>query len=239
MMLMSEVFAIRKLSMQDHENNEKTKLESIAGHPTTGPILSAAATLGTTVLSGFGVPFLGVIPGLVGSLAMGRMENRLNNEFKKLNQDLNALEGKMLAASDQQIAFLLGAVSSMFSTVDAAKLEILRTAAREAIRDESKVEGDAAMLARTIQNLSAPEVGFLVKNFGKNLLMADTPSGPNDNPKSANMIDPFSKDGQLITGLSSQGLILITKVGWSGQNITWTPLAKNILNLITSSNDTV
>lgn len=222
--------------MHGNDDNKKTTLESVAGHPITGPLISAATTLGSISLSGVGAPFLGVIPGLIGSLALGRMENRINETLKLVKADLQSLEEKMHQATDNQLTFLLGSVSSMFSTVDPAKLEILRKAAIESIKDGAKVEGDAAAIARTIQNLTAPEASFLAANFGKMIMLSREPGKGNPpSPFDTDpvwLIDPQSEYGQLTAGLSAQGILVATQGSWEADRMIWTHLGKQVFDLI-------
>jgi nitrate reductase NapAB chaperone NapD len=212
------------------EQNEKSALESTAGNQTLQATVAASATIAQMVLSTLtAAPLLGLIPGFMGSLAQGRMERRVKETLQILHDELQSLQRKD-EWTDDQLEFLQGAISSMVSTVDQSKLDLLRLAAKRAASDTAAVEQRGAALARTLHALTTAEIAFLVRNFGKRILVAQAVSDRTYDNTIVILSD--SEDAIDASGLISAGLLFPAPGTWVASALIWSRTAARVLSLV-------
>lgn len=171
-------------------------------------------------------PWLAVIPGAVGSIATSRMEGRLTEKIKKLSEELAAVKADDL--SENQLAFVMDAVSAMFSTVDVKKLDILKEAAKRAALEPKVVQDHGALLARVLRNLSPLEIDFLIRNFGQEVRLFEKGREEVDGVV---WVNPASEDSMAVSGLLSLGLLLPVGESWADK-LAWTRTASKVLALV-------
>ncbi len=209
--------------------DDKTALEKISGHSLTGLAANALAVGATVVGSDMVIanaPWLAMIPGAIGSIAISRMEARLTENINKLSEDLADVKADNL--SENQLAFVMETVSAMFSTVDAKKLGILKEAAKKAAFEPRVVLDHGALLGRVLRNLSTLEIDFLIRNFGHEVRLFEEGREEVDGVV---WVNPASEDSMAVSGLLSLGLLLPVGESWADK-LAWSRTASKVLALV-------
>ncbi len=171
-------------------------------------------------------PWLAMIPGAIGSIAISRMEARLTENINKLSEDLADVKADNL--SENQLAFVMETVSAMFSTVDAKKLGILKEAAKKAAFEPRVVLDHGALLGRVLRNLSTLEIDFLIRNFGHEVRLFEEGREEVDGVV---WVNPASEDSMAVSGLLSLGLLLPVGESWADK-LAWSRTASKVLALV-------
>ncbi len=205
--------------------DKETDLEKVAGSlPTT-----AASTLLSAVI---GTPIAALLPVLAGSLASGRHKKRVEKALVEIESNLKNLGDRINDLSDAQFKLINEAVVTILHSPDDLKVDFLKEAIRKSCVTDRLNMHQATLTSRALRDISVEELTFLIECQGKDIVFHENKVDGCINVKK------ISLDGERATGLISLGLL--TKEQGEG---TWddhgkyvfTPLAKNILELVSTS----
>lgn len=203
----------------------KTELEELAGGL---PARSAAAVLAAT--SGGAAVLLAP---LLQTLAGKRQAARLRAHFEKLEGELKALGDKVEELTDGQFKLVAEIADASRLTVDEEKLELLRIAVRNALRNPAIVSADVEALARLVRDLSVAEIVFMVENFGYSSLRIEKEKPDDEVRASELVIRPGTSMETAASGLIGQGLLYTKGASWDSQLYEWSPLVAKLIALLT------
>lgn len=182
----------------------ETAIEKLSGNIGT----SIAGTL-LAVFSGN--PIASVLPILTQTLASERHKARVEETIKSISNILSEHEALLKNISDQQYKLINEIVLSVFQTIDIEKLKYLQCAVENTLHFEELKSQETELISRIIRDMSAEEVNFLINNFSYNRMQLSTLP---DTPEGVLRVDPNSKDGLIVSGLISMGLLLPAEPTW-------------------------
>lgn len=217
---------------------DQSTLEKVTSHPITIGAVSGATALAAAAVTGPFVSLLGVIPNLVGALSQGRMESRLNEALKDLNEQVAELSGRVdNMLSDDQVAFISETVAAMFVTADEEKLAYLKEAAKNAALSDPNSFNHGAALGRTLRDLTAPEIEFIVRHHGKTVLLNNSPLQEGEaapNTSTSDRVDLYlgTPESMVASGLIGLGILLALPRSWAASQLHWSHLATVLKDLV-------
>lgn len=177
-----------------------TALEKITGNIGT--------EIATTLLAAFsGNPVTALLPVLTNTLASDRHKGRVEKSIKEISVLLDEHSDLLRNITDQQYKLINETVLSIFSSVDIAKLEYLKNIIRNTLDDDSIKSQEAELLSRVIRDMSAQKLRFLVENYSYNRIQLSNMKVV-DSKNDILHVDPGSRDGLIVTGLISLGLLI-------------------------------
>ena len=134
---------------------KKSKLESLTS---SWPITLAATGIGACggVIGAF-------LPFLTGSLAQRRHIERIEKAIREIEEYINKHELKIKELTDSQYKIIGEAINCMLSTVNEEKIDYLKRAIKNSLRDEIDFElgYEAEVLTRILRDISAKEAEFI------------------------------------------------------------------------------
>lgn len=215
--------------------------------PTAAPLIAGAAALATTTATAFSLglpPELTIVGAamladLMKSIPAQRAADKADETLRRLRQDMDDLHVRMDQWSDQQYQFVKSMMENIMSTGDADKLEYLKRAALNVALNGSVVEVGGAFLARIIRDITAPEIAYLVANFGSQPLLPE--HGLDEANRSslallakdqAMVFVETENDEEVVTGLQTLGLLRNAAARSSAQDLMWTKSAGKVLALV-------
>ncbi|MBU0749162.1 MAG: hypothetical protein KKG67_20460 [Gammaproteobacteria bacterium] len=216
----------------------QTAVEKITSHPITVAAVGGATALAAAVAVSPFAPLLGVIPNLVGAISQGRMEERLQKSLDALNDELEALNLRVdQPLSDDQVAFISETVAAMFATADEEKLAYLKEAAKNAALSDPESFNHGAALGRTLRDLTAPEITFIVRHHGKEVLLNNSPleeGEPAPQTSTDDRVDLYlgTDESMVASGLIGLGILLALPRSWKASQLHWSRLASVIKDLV-------
>ena len=176
-------------------------IENIEGHVVT---LSVATLVGTLN------PAAAILPVLLSSAANARMQARIDEALKSLQEDLIKLEENVGRMSDAQYKIVCEALSHLHRTSDTNKINYLKRAVINGVLDEELSSEKAYIVSRILRDISALEIDFLLTamKHPKIYLMIQNPDGSIPILDAAAYTVASSIENQMIiAGLQSLGLI--------------------------------
>lgn len=203
----------------------KTGLEKLAGGL---PARSAAAMLAANA-GGAAV----LLPTLLQTLAGERQAARLRAHFEKLEEELSVLGEKVRQLTDGQFKLVAEIADASRLTVDEDKLELLRVAVRNALRNPAITAADAEALARLVRDLSVAEIVFMVENFRYSSLRIEKKRPEDEVRDSELVIRPGTPMETAVSGLIGHGLLYTKGTSWDSQLYEWSPLVAKLIALLT------
>nr|WP_296020810.1 hypothetical protein [uncultured Acidovorax sp.] len=218
-----------------------TAIERITSNAATVAAVGGATAIGAATLTGPFAPLLGVIPNLVGLIGQSRMEARLQATLTSFNEEIAELRERVDHwLSDDQVAFISETVAAMFVTADEQKLAFLKEAAKNAALSESATFNHGAALGRTLRDLTAQEISFIVLHHGKELLLGNLPNSEEEerddqeaHSNDSRLFIPLGSDLSLVaSGLISLGMLLPLDHSWRASKLHWTHLAGVVKELV-------
>lgn len=177
-------------------------LEKAAGLPAQ---LAFTALASLAAGSGYGVVLAPLLPVLAGSLASKRAEARVIKALDQINQELGAEVGRLRELTDSQYKLINGGLLALFENCDDAKVDYLRRAIRTGVDHVEISHTMAAQVSRALRDMTAAEMGFVLKYCGLRLRIGPLSSG--EDPSEV-IIDKTTDDMILVTGLIGLGALV-------------------------------
>jgi hypothetical protein len=173
-------------------------LERLAGSTATEATLTIVGALA-------GGPLAPLLPVLSNALASGRQRERVTEALASIDQTLNDHSSQLAALTDEQYKLINETVLAVLHTTSEHKLSYLRTAVRNALALNDLLPQEAVVLGRIVRDVSAEEAAFLVAHFDyERVQLAKTPG---EHEQRVLTVDPDSKEGLIVVGLVSLGLL--------------------------------
>jgi hypothetical protein len=204
-----------------------TLLERFSGHSTTEGALTLVSALA-------GSPLAALLPVLSNTLAGERHQQRVRAAFDQVNATLNEHSEALRNISDSQYQLINETILALLNTTSAEKIEYLRRAINNTLMDSSSSiqPQESAVLARAIRDISADEADFLTKNFHHDRIKLSFYS-TNDSTLKILTVPPESRDGLVVTGLVSMGLLTAGEPTWGDSDLLrFSPIVAKILVLL-------
>ena len=178
-------------------------IEKMAGNPATAA-LAAALSAGFALTT----PIAIFLPALANSLAAGRQQERHQRFCTDASAVLEELGDKLQDISDTQYQLINDAVVTALNTLDQRKLTYLRYAIRNVL-DLDIDPVNTASISRIVRDISAEEAEFLLRTK-EHLAFGFGDSNPKEDILG---IEPDSRDGIAVDGLTSLGLLRVHSGG--------------------------
>jgi len=199
-------------------------IEKFEGHVVTQSLATLVGALN---------PAAAILPVLLSSAANARMQARIDEALKSLQQELTKLGGNVDRMSDAQYKIVCEALSHLHHTSDAKKIEYLKRAVINGVLDEELSSEKAYIVSRILRDISALEIDFLLTAMEHTqiYLMVQNPDGSIPVLDAAAYTVASSIENQMIiAGLLSLGLIAENgayKVGY-----VCTPVAYTLVTVL-------
>jgi hypothetical protein len=199
-------------------------VERIESHPLT--------QTGVALLSTFH-PAGAVLPTLLSCAANERMQNRIDEVLKELEESLSVMGDRVTAMSDAQYKVVCESLSHLQRTSDSKKIEYLKRAVINGVLDSDISSEKAYVASRVLRDVSALEVDFLISAMPHDQIYIVTanPDGsiPVTDPQ-AFMVANSLENQMIVSGLISLGLIAENGAWKTGY--VFTPVAFTLLALL-------
>lgn len=155
---------------------KESAIEKIGGNFATESALTLIGALS-------GNPICALLPVLSNSLANTRHKQRIEAALFEVNHILTLHESKIRDLTDGQYKLINETILSFLQTTCATKINYLKIVIRNSLNADIIIAEDAAILSRTIRDISADEILFLIKYFSYKQIVFDSDSNsswPND-----------------------------------------------------------
>lgn len=200
-----------------------TKVEEIAGSLPAGVASNSIAVLGTSI-----TPLAAFVPFLVQTLATRRHAERVERALQAINDMLVRHEGKIHELSDAQYKLINEAISTLFQTVDEAKIEYLKRVVANAVDAVDLRHKDVSYISRIIRDISAEEIDFLVHNFQYEHIFFGTKLEGIE----ALSIEHGSDEEVVASGLINMGLIYSKVPTFDSVRFEFSPVVAKLLAIV-------
>jgi hypothetical protein len=178
----------------------QTAVEAVAGHVVT----QSAATIVAALAGG---PLAALLPVLGMSLASERQRARVEAALVEMNSLLEENQQLVRELSDAQYKLINETILTHLQTTDTAKLNLLKIALQNALRDRSLTSPDATFLARVIRDISPAEVAFLARAFSFEAVRLVRPEQAHEQEDKVLSVSLSSKEVVCVSGLVSLGIL--------------------------------
>ena len=175
-----------------------TRLEKISGSVATESSLAILAVADGGLVSV-------VLPILAKSLAGERQKKRFEQAISDIGDTLKMHEQAIRELSDAQYKLIGDMVLALTQTCDDEKIRYLKLAVQNGLNQNDIRPQEAVMLGRILRDISAEETDFLIRYFQYDRVLF---SEPTDDYKDALVVSPNSREGLVVSGLISMGLLL-------------------------------
>lgn len=191
--------------------------------------------IGVTALAAFaGIPLAALLPVLSNSIASGRHRNRVEKALSEINQILKEHEDKIRKLTDSQYKVINEIILAILQTTEDEKIRYLKSAIKNSIEEEKITITLASQISRILRDISTEEIIFLVKNSKYSRIIFS--AKPQNNNELS--LDPLSKEGVLVSGLVSLGLMVPVAATLDDVGIyQFSPLVEKLLELINEKKD--
>lgn len=162
---------------------------------------------GTLIAVCSGNPVAALLPVLTKALASGRHKQRVENAMLEIREVLDEHSDRFRNITDQQYKLINETVLSIFSTVDSGKLEYLKRVVRNTLDDSNLKSQEAELLSRVIRDMSADELQFVIDHYAYKLIKLSNKEMADEGYRVLR-VDPDSREGLIVSGLISLGLLL-------------------------------
>lgn len=179
-----------------------TVLEEISGHSATEGVLTLIGALS-------GSPLAALLPVLSKSLASARQRQRVEEALQDMDETLRQHADALRNLSDPRYKLINETVLALLHTTSPEKILYLRRAVRNILEEPDVLPQEADVLSRVIRDISADEAAFLLANFHFHRVQF-WPLQEQDDPRQVLAISPESREGVVVAGLVSLGLLLGT-----------------------------
>lgn len=201
-----------------------SSLEKVSG--------SLLTEIGATTLAAYvGTPLAALLPVLSNSIANGRHRKRVEKALSEINQKFKEYEEQIDNLTDSQYKIINEAILAILQTTEEEKIKYLKSVIENNIKEEKVSISLASQISRILRDISTEEIIFLVKNsrYSK-ITFSEKSTNNNDNELS---LDPYSKEGVIISGLISLGLMIPAATTFDDiGSYHFSPLVKNLLEVI-------
>lgn len=203
---------------------EAGTIEKLGGHVVTQSLTTLVGALN---------PAAAILPVLLSSAANTRMQARIDEALKALQDELTKLEKNVARMSDAQYKIVCEALSHLHRTSDAKKIDYLKRAVINGVLDEELNSEKAYIVSRILRDISALEVEFLLASMEHNqiYLITQNPDGsiPVSDTAAYNVASSIENQ-TIVAGLLSLGLI--TKNGAWKTGYICTPIAYTLVSML-------
>jgi len=176
-------------------------IEKLEGH---------VATQILATLAGAVSPAAAILPVLLSSAANTRMQARIDEALKSLQEELTKLGENVARMSDAQYKVVCDALSHLHRTTDAEKIIYLKRAVINGVLDEELSCGKAYIVSRILRDISALEIDFLITTMEHTEVYLMIPNPDGSIPvldTSVYTVASSIQNQTIIAGLLSLGLI--------------------------------
>ena len=199
-------------------------LERVAGHP----IVEAALTY---IGAAAGTPLAALLPVLSKALASERQRQRVESTLAEIAQVLARHEGAIRVLTDAQYKLLNEVILALLHTTEVEKFQYLRRAVSNTLFANELVPQDAAVLSRTVRDISAAEADFVVQNFSFDRVWLTTEQ--NETSGRALLVTPTSPQAVIVSGLTSLGLLLSGSSDFASLGmLEWSPVTAKLITIL-------
>ena len=174
-----------------------------------------------------------LLPVLASSLADGRHKARMEKQLRQITEELERVSEKVKNISDEGYKLINEMILTVLQTTDEKKLEYLRNAIVNGVSLEQMEHVDSYQLSRTIRDISAEELAFIIEYSGYDEIMMGTIVGAVQVKGRVFQLKEGSPLLKLFTGLISLGVIV--PKGSSADDLgryVFSPLASTLANLV-------
>ncbi len=206
-----------------------TVFETASGHVATEAALSVVGALS-------GSPLAALLPVLTKSLASERQQKRVEDALLNIDNTLKTQAEALRNITDEQYKLVNEAILALLQTTSTEKIEYLRRAVHNSLVDgRSILPQESVVLSRIIRDISADEADFLVKNFHYDRIQLATALV--EHKMKVLTIAPESRDGIVVTGLVSLGLLSAAEPTWDETGLMrFSPIVAKLLVLLREPN---
>lgn len=199
-----------------------SNLENVSG--------SLFTEIGMTALAVYvGTPLAALLPVLSNSIASRRHRKRVEKALSEINQILKRHEDQIRKLTDSQYKVINEVILAILQTTEDEKIKYLKSAIRNSIKEEKVTLSLASQISRILRDISTEEIIFLIKNSKYSRIIFSV-EPENDNELS---LDPLSKEGVLVSGLISLGLMVPAAATFDDiGSYQFSPLVEKLLGLV-------
>lgn len=198
-----------------------TTAENVMGNLPANLAVTALAAVLPYVQSEAGIAAVAaasLLPPLFNSIPDQRYKVRQDEWRHNVSQDLEKLLSQIAALTDEQYHLMNEIVGIASQTINATKLEYLRSAVRNTACMKDLASQEASLLGRLIRDISAHEADFVLQHFGYDYVFVG--SNASDWLNSFN-IEENSDDSLVVRGLAGLGILVAVddgnQMGFFGQ----------------------
>ena len=218
-----------------------TTAEKVMGNLPASLAVTALATALPYVQSEAGIATIAaasLLPPLFNSIPDQRYRMRQDEWRHNASQDLQKISSQIALLTDNQYHLMNEIVGIASQTINATKLEYLRSAVRNTAFMQDLASQEASLLGRFIRDISAHEADFVLKNFGYDYVFVG--SNASSSLNSFN-VEENSEDSLIVRGLAGLGLLVAVddgnQAGSFGQGtfFTFSKMAGKLIVLLRQS----
>ena len=201
-----------------------TTLEKISGS------VAAESSLAMLAAADGGIVSV-ALPILAKSLASERQKRRFELAISDIGKTLKLHEQAIRELSDAQYKLIGEVILALTQTTDDDKVEYLKAAVQNGLSATEIRPQEGVMLGRLLRDISADEASFLIRNFGfERVWFNESPFNGDENVFA---VKPSSRDGLVITGLITLGLLIPAESTWDDSGLfRYAPLVAKLLALL-------
>ncbi len=214
-------------------SKNKSMIERISGSTLVQALLTIIGAANPTMLPA------SLLPVLSNSLAASRYKERIDQQFQEIKEILDCNEEKLRNITDEQFQIINDLITISLQTINQKKLEYLKYAVSNSIRDSKTTHKEASMIGRIIRDISAEEAYFLINNFEyKAIALNNEIGGTFEGDERTLVINRgCSQEESLVIGLMSIGLLVNHGGTWDGAPIlVFSDIAAKIIALLQKPN---
>ena len=173
---------------------------------------------------------------LTKSLASERQQKRVEDALVRIDKTLNAHTEALRNLTDERYKLINEAILALLQTTSTEKIEYLRRAVHNSLVGGSSIlPQEAVVLSRIIRDISADEADFLVKHFHYDRIQLA--SATVEHEMKVLTIAPESREGIVVTGLVSLGLLSTAEPTWDESGLMrFSPIVAKLLVLLREPN---
>jgi hypothetical protein len=176
-------------------------IEKLEGHIVTQSLATLVGALN---------PAAAILPVLLSSAANARMQARIDEALKSLQEELTKLEENVAHMSDAQYKIVCEALSHLHRTSDTKKINYLKRAVINGVLDEELSSEKAYIVSRILRDISALEIDFLLTAMKHTKIYVMIQNSDGSIPvldAAAYTVASSIENQMIIAGLLSLGLI--------------------------------
>lgn len=217
---------------------EPSTTEFVAGNPLTESwmVLFSSALIAASM----GNPLLALLPVATNAVGNHLSQERLKAHLAEIVTEVNQIADKLQRVSDSQYKVINECIIAWLQSTDRNKIDYLKRAIQGSAEGIDFKPQEAALLSRVIRDITAEEMGFLIKNFSYDCIING--EKPKDDSQETGLktlwIPLESPDSLIVSGLVSLGLLnLQTGTVWDRPDgmSCYSPIVGKLITLIKGS----